>query len=141
MKGTVRELLLRRTVVIALVVLLVGVGVVAGVSILTKDPNPIQPAEGTLTNASDLTVDSQSLSYSGTDATAVDVVVNNTGTSDHTVDMHFRLEDNTGSKVESTTKTSITVTAGSTKTVTWTFSSSQTVNSFSKVEVTIEQTS
>lgn len=141
MESTVRELLRKRPVVIALVVLLVGVGTVAGVSILTNDPNPIQPAEGTLTNASDLTVDSQSLSYSGTDATAVDVVVNNTGTSDHTVDMHFRLEDNTGSKVESTTKTSITVTAGSTKTVTWTFSSSHTVNSFSKVEVTIEQTS
>lgn len=84
--------------------------------------------------------DAQALTYSGTSATGVDVTVNNTDSSSHTISIHFAIREADGTIVESTTETGISVGAGSTQTVTWTFSSEHAVDTFSKVEVTVEQT-
>lgn len=125
--------------VLGVVVLVSSAGTAAAMSILTKDPNPITAAEGTL-SSSPVTVDSQSLAYSGTNATGVDIVLNNTDSSSHTVTLHFALKTSDGTIVERTTITSQSVGAGSTSTITWTFSSEHSVDTFSEVEVTIEQT-
>lgn len=131
----------RRHLLVGLIgALVVSAGAAAAVSIITADPNPIAPAEGTLSGSSNITVDSQSLTYSGTDATGVDVVVNNTGSSGHTVTLHFVLEDSTGNEIENTTVSGVSVSAGSTRTVTWTFNNAHSVDTFSKVEVTVEVT-
>lgn len=130
----------RRQVATVLVVgLLASAGTATALAILTVDPNPITPAEGSL-SSSPVTVDSQSLTYSGTNATGVDVVVNNTDTADHTVDVHLALRTADGTLLESTTVSGQTVTTGATATVTWTFASSHSVDTFSTVEVTVEQT-
>lgn len=130
----------RRQVVTILVAgLLASAGTATALAVLTVNPNPITPADGSLTS-SPVTVDSQSLSYSGTNATGVDVVVNNTDTADHTVDVHLALRTADGTLLESTTVSGRAVTAGSTATVTWTFASSHSVDTFSTVEVTVEQT-
>lgn len=118
--------------------LLVSAGTAAAVTVLPRDPNPITAAEGTLAE-SPVTVDSQSLTYTGTSVTGVGVVVNNTDTVEHTVDLHFSLRKEDGTLVEQTTKDGTTLVAGSTKTVTWTFSSEHPVDTFSQVEVTVEQ--
>lgn len=125
--------------VLAIVALLASMGTAGAVTILTSNPNPITAAEGSLSSSS-VTIDSQSLTYSGVDVTGSDVVINNTDSSNHTVDLHLALRADDGTIVESTTNASISVEADSTKTVTWTFSSPHAVDTFSKVEVTVEQT-
>lgn len=130
----------RQVAIFLLIGMLSSAGTAAAVNILTKNPNPVTPAEGTL-SSSPVTIDSQSLTYSGTNATGVDLVVNNTDGSNHTVDVHLAIRKSDGTIVESTKKTSIGVSAGSTKSVTWTFSSEHAVDTFSRVEVTVEQTS
>lgn len=129
----------RRVIAVILGTLVVSAGTVAAVNILTKNPNQITAAEGSM-SSSPVTVDSQSLTYSGTNAASLDVVVNNTDTSSHTVDLHFALRKSDDTVVESTTKTSISVSAGATKTVTWTFNNEHAVDTFSQIEVTVEQT-
>lgn len=130
----------RQQITIFLIVaLLASAGTAAAVNILTKNPNPVSAAEGTL-SSSPVTIDSQSLTYSGTNATGVDIVVNNTDTGSHTIDIHIALRKADGTVVESTTKTGTSVSAGSTKSVTWTFSTEHPVDTFSDVEVTVEQT-
>lgn len=141
MHGIEVTLFTRRQVLVVVVVgLVASAGTAAAVSILIKDPHPITSAEGTL-SSSPVTIDSQSLTYAGTNATGVDVVVNNTDASSHTVDLHFAIRKSDGTLVESTTKTSINVNTSSTKSVTWTFSTERTVDTFAQVEITVEQTS
>lgn len=125
---------------LAVAVLLVSAGTAAAVTILTVNPNSVSPAEGTLSSSADVTVDSQHLSYTGVEVTALDVVVNNTGGSSHTVDLHVALRDSSGTVVESLTKTGVSVPAGSTTTVTVGFASAHRVDSFTDVEVTVEVT-
>lgn len=127
-------------VVLGAVAIVASAGTAAAVTIIVANPNTIAPAAGTLSGSPDLTVDSQSLTYSGTDATGLDVVVNNTGTSSHTVDLHFVLEDSTGTVIENATKTGVSIAGGSTSTVSWTFNSAHAVDTFSRVEVTVEVT-
>lgn len=128
-----------RAFVLAVVLLVVSAGTVAAVQVLTRNPNPVTAAEGSL-SSSPVTVDAQSLTYSGTDATGLDVTLNNTDTADHTTDLHFALRQTDGTIVEQTTVTGVTVGAGSTTTATWTFAAEHAVDTFSQVEVTVEQT-
>lgn len=128
----------RQVAALVVAILVTSTGAAAAVTVLVKNPDPIQPVEGHLMNAGDLTVDSQSLTYSGTDVTGLEVVVNNTGGNSHDVVLHFALRDSSGTLVDST-KQSKTISATSTRTVTWSFGP-YSVSSFSKVEVTIEQT-
>lgn len=130
----------RQTVALVVVALIVSAGTAAAVSILTVNPNPISPANGTLSSSADLTVDSQSLVYSGTDVTGVDIGVKNTAGSSHTVDVHVALVDSGGTTVATKTKSSVSVAASSTTTVSVTFASSQSVSTFTTVEITVEET-
>jgi hypothetical protein len=130
------------TTVLVSLALILGMGVaMAAVTIVQVDPNPIAPGEGQVQGSNDLSLESQSLTYSGTNATGVDVDVNNTAsTTDHTGDVHITVTDSNGNVLESTTKTSVTFTAGTVTTVSYTFSQERPVDSFSKLEVVVEET-
>lgn len=129
----------RHVAAFVVVATIASAGTAAAVDVLTENPNPITSAEGTL-SSSPVTIDSQSLTYSGTNATGVTIVANNTDGSTHTVDVHFALRKSDGTLVERTTKTGLSVGATSTTSVTWTFSTEHAVDTFSLVEVTVEQT-
>lgn len=129
------------TLVLVALVFILGMGVaVAAVTIVQVNPDPIAPGEGEVQGSDDLSIESQSLTYSGVNATAVDVVVNNTGTSDHTGDVHISIKDAAGTIVDSTTVSGEEFTGGQTTTVSYTFSEELPVDSFAKIEVVVEQT-
>ena len=125
--------------VIALVIV-VSAGTATAVTIVTIDANPIAPGTGTLSGSSDLTLDSQDLQYSGTNVTAVDVNVTNTAASDHTGDVYVALQDSSGNTVASENVTGQTFTGGATTTTTVSFSSEHAPDTFSRVEVNVEET-
>jgi len=129
------------TIAVALVALVVGAGfAAAAVTISQANPNKVAPGEGQVQGSTDMTIDSQSLSYSGVNATGVTVDVNNTGTSDHTGDVHISVKKSDGTIVDSKTYTGKTFTSGSVTSVTYTFASELPIDSFSKLEVVVEQT-
>lgn len=130
------------TFALVAIALIVGMGVAAAaVTIVQTDPNPIAPGEGTVKGSTDLSIDSQSLSYSGVNATGVDVTVMNGGSVDHTGDVHISVKTAGGTVVESKTFTGETFTGNSTaSTVSFTFSKERPVDSFADVEVLVEET-
>lgn len=131
----------RKTVLIVALVLLLSVGTAVAVTIITIDPNTIAPGEGTLSGSADLTLDSQSLTYTGNNVTGTDVAVNNTGTSDHEADVHYALRNTTSDTVvESGTVSAPTLTAGNVTTVSITFTDEHSVDTFDKLEINVEQT-
>lgn len=129
------------TIAIALVALFLGAGIAAAaVTITQNDPNPIAPGQGTVKGSQDLSIASQSLTYSGVNATGVTVDVNNTATSDHTADVHISVKKADGTIVESTTFTGKTLTASSVTSVSFTFTKERPVDTFADIEVVVEQT-
>lgn len=129
------------TFVLVSIALIIGMGVAAAaVTIVQVNPDPIAPGEGEVTGSNDLSLESQSLTYSGTNATGVDVIVNNTATGDHTGDVHITVKDGNGNVLESTTETGVTFTGGTTTTVSYTFTQERPVDSFTKLEVVVEET-
>lgn len=129
------------TIAVALVALVVGSGLAAAaVTISQANPNKIAPGEGQVQGSTDMSIDSQSLSYSGVNATGVTVDVNNTGTSDHTGDVHISVKKSDGTVVESKTFSGKTFTSGSVTSVSYTFPNELPIDSFSKLEVVVEQT-
>lgn len=119
----------------------VSAGIGAGVAVVTLGVSPIAPGTGTLAGSNVLTIQSQELQYTGNDVTAVNVTINNTDTSPHTVDIHLALRNTTaGTVVQSQTITGVTVPAGSTNTVQITLSPSVSVTEFDQIEVNVEQT-
>jgi hypothetical protein len=130
------------TIAVGLVALLVGGGLAAAaVTITQANPNKIAPGEGQVQGSTDMTIDSQSLSYSGVNATGVTVDVNNAGTTDHTGDVHISVKKADGTIVDSTTKSGQNFAGNGTVTsVSYTFSSELPIDSFSKLEVVVEQT-
>lgn len=121
--------------------LIIGMGIaMAAVTIVQVNPDRIVPGEGEVQGSNDLSLDSQSLTYSGTNATGVDVVVNNTGTSDHTGDVHITVKDANGQVLESDTQTGMSFKNGTTTTVSYTFTQERPVDSFTKLEVLVEET-
>lgn len=135
----------KKTVSLKFMAVIVALSLVAGsaaaVTIVTLSVDSIAPGAGTLSGSSNVDLDSQSLVYEGNNVTAVDVVVNNTDSgSSHTVDVHVALTDSSGTAVVSATNSSVSVAAGSTKTVTVSFSSAPGVDEFQESEVTAEET-
>lgn len=129
------------TFVLVGLALIIGMGIaVAAVTIVQVDPDPIAPGEGQVQGSDNLSLASQSLSYSGTNATGVDVDVDNAGSVDHTGDVHITVKDANGNVLESTTQTGVTFTGGQVTTVSYTFNQERPVDSFSKIEVVVEQT-
>lgn len=112
----------------------------AAVTIATLSPNSIAPASGTLQGDADLSVDSQELTYQGTNVTSTDVTVSNAGSASATIDVHVALKTSSGGLVESTTLASKSVASSSTATFTVSFSSNPGVDEFADVEVTVERT-
>lgn len=128
-------------IAILLAVVVISASVGAAVTIATLGVSPIAPGAGTLTGAEDLSIESQELQYSGSDVTAVNVTMNNTGTTDHTVDLYVALENTTSDTVvEEQTVTGVSVAAGSTNTTQVTLPNSVPVSEFDRVEVNAEQT-
>ena len=125
--------------VASIVVLSVVSGSAAGVAITTLTVNDIRPGSGTLSAASSISIDSQDLTYEGNNVTAVDVVVNNTGGSSVTVDIHVALKDSNGNKVDAKTVSGQSIGASSTATVTASMGNTPGVDEFQEVEVTVEQ--
>lgn len=120
---------------------LVSAGIGAGVTIVTLSVSPISPGAGTLTGSNVLSIESQELQYTGNNVTGVNVTVNNTDTSSHTVDIHVALRNTTsGTVVRETTLSGVTVSAGTAETFTVSLSPSVSTADFDKVEVNVEQT-
>lgn len=130
----------RNTVALILVVSLVSGGAAAAVTITTLDTNPVSPGAGSLSEASDLSINSTNLVYEGTNVTAADVTVNNSASADSTVNIHVALKTSTGTAAETQTLSGKTVTASSSATFNVSFSSTPGVDEFSDIEVTVEQT-
>lgn len=129
------------TIAIALAALLLGAGVAAAaVSITQANPTPIAPGQGQVQGSTDLSIDSQSLSYSGVNATGVTVSVNNTGSAEHTGDIHITVKASDGTVLESSTTTGVTFAAGSVTSHSFTFSQERPVDSFTNLEVVVEET-
>jgi len=124
---------------IVVLILLVSAGIAAAVTIVAINPNPISPGTGTLSGSNDLALDSQSLTYSGTNVTGVDVAINNTG-SVHTADVHIALKDSTGAVIATQTVSGANLPSATVTTVSVTFASEHSVDSFAELEVTVEQT-
>lgn len=105
-----------------------------------SETNSIVAVEGALSDSNDLTVDSQRLTYSGTEIQGVSVVVNNTGATHEGV-AHVALRDSSGSLVTAKSTSTQTFAGSDTTTVTVTFASAHSVATVSRVEATVEQTS
>lgn len=129
----------RSPVALLLAALVLSAGTAAATSMLVRDPAPVVPVTGSLSNSDNLTVDSQSLDYQGVDVTGVDVAVNNTAAVSHDVTLYVELENASGATVATAT-VSDTVAAGNVETVTASFAESYSVANVSRIEVTVEQT-
>lgn len=135
------ELSTPKAVAALVAISVVSAGVGAGVTIVTLGVSPVAPGAGTLTGSDVLSIDSQELQYSGNNVTAINVTVNNTDTTSHTVDVHVAMVNTTsGETVRTTTVSGVSIAANSTNTVTATISPSVSVGEFNKVEVNVEQT-
>lgn len=128
-----------------LVAVMLGVSVISAgvtaVAITTLSPSPVAPGAGTLTGSDVLSIDSQELVYTGNNVTDVNVSVNNTDTTSHTVDIHVALVNTTsGETVRAETVSGVSIAAGTVETVTVGLTNSISVDEFDKVEVNVEQT-
>lgn len=125
---------------IAIVALLVlGTGVAIGISMTALDFHPLEPGQGQVTDSA-LAIDSESLTYSGLDVTDVTLDVNNTDGSSHTADIYVDLVDSSGTSVASGSKTGVSISANTVKSVTVSMSPATNVTNFQDVKVRIEET-
>lgn len=126
---------------IVAVALLVGTGIAAAaVTIVQSDPNRVAPAEGSVQGSDNLTIDSQSLSYSGVNATGMTVDVRNTGSVDHTGTVHLSVKTADGVEVETATLSSETFNSNTVSSVSYSFSQERPIDSFHSLEVLVEET-
>lgn len=123
--------------VVAIVALLAA-GTVAAVTVTSLSFTPISPAEGQVTNSA-VQVDGSSITYSGLTATGVDVTLNNTDSVNHTVDIDVTVKDSGGIVQDSDSRTSVSITSGSTQTLSFTVNVG--VSNLAEVEVFVEEVS
>lgn len=128
---------LRIPVWVVAVVALLAAGTVAAVTVSTLSFNPISPAEGQVQNSA-VEVDSSSITYTGLTATQVNVTINNTDTTSHTVDVEVTVKDSGGAVQDSAAQTGVSIGAGSTQTLS--FGVSVDVTNLAEVEVFVEET-
>lgn len=126
---------------LVVVALLVGAGVAAAaITITNVDPNSVEAGQGQVQQSTNLTINDQQLTYAGVDVSGVNVTVDNAGTVQHTADVHLALKKSDGTIVATKTVTGQTLAASSATTVSVTLATAQSVDSFSSVEVVVEET-
>lgn len=123
--------------VVAVVVLLAA-GTVAAVTVGTLNFNPIEPAEGTVSNSADLSISSSDITYSGLTATQVNVTVSNSGGSSHGIAANLTVKDSGGTVLDSGSTTDSVPSGGS---VELSFNINVQVSNLAEVEILVEQTS
>lgn len=126
---------------VLMVVLVAVAGSAAALTVVNVDNNPLNPGSGAVQGSADLTLNSQSLVYSGTNVTATDVNVSNSVTTDHTGDIQVVLKDSTGTILETKGITGVTFTGSSDTVTTVTFASEHPMTDVAAIDVVIEQTS
>lgn len=124
------------------VVLLSVLGTAAATSVVvtTDSPDPITGVEGDLQASSNLTVETQTLQYEGTNVSAVNVTVNNTATSDVTGNLYVAIYDGNGDRLVSETRTGVTFAADAKTSKNVTLSTKPYIEDVVNVEATIEET-
>ncbi|WP_430504435.1 hypothetical protein [Haloparvum sp. PAK95] len=125
------------------VVLLSVVGTAAATSVVvTNDgPDPITGVEGDLQASGNLTVETQTLQYEGTNVSAVNITVNNTASTSVSGNIYVAIYDDTDSLLVSKTRTGVSFPGGKTSTHNVTLSSNPYIGDVVRVEATIEETS
>lgn len=123
-----------------MVVLVAVAGSAAALTVVNVDNNPLNPGSGTVLGSADMTLQTQSLVYSGTNVTATDVTVNNSATTEHTGDIQVVLKDSAGNTLETTEMTGVTFAAGSDTTTQVSFASEHPMADVAGIDVVIEQT-
>ena len=130
---------LRFTVIAFLVVLLLS-GAAVAVSVTSGLVSPVDVGHGEVTNSTTLIVESQRLTYTGTNVSGAAIVVNNTGTTDASSDISLTLKAANGAVVAQRTKTDVSITANGTTTVTISLSDSIERSSFFWWQITVTRT-
>lgn len=121
-------------------VLVISAGTAGATSMLVRSPNPIVPVEGSLSGSNDLTVDSQQLTYTGTEIDGLTVAVNNTAGTSHEGVVHIALRNSSGDLVAEQTTSTQTFSSNRVTNVSVTFANSHSVANVTRVEATVEQT-
>lgn len=130
---------LRFTVIAFLVVLLLsGVGV--AVSVTSGLVSPVDVGNGEVNNSTTLIVESQRLSYTGTNVSGAVIVVNNTGVTNVSSNITLTLKAANGSIVALETKPDVSITANGTTTVAITLSNSIESSSFFWWQISVTRT-
>lgn len=124
------------------VVLLSVLGTAAATSVVvtTDSPDPITGVEGDLQASGNLTVETQTLQYEGTNVSAVNVTVNNTATADVTGNLYVAIYDGNGDLLVSETRTGVSFAADSKTSRAVTLSTAPYIENVVTVEATIEET-
>ncbi|MGZ0748489.1 hypothetical protein [Haloparvum sp. AD34] len=124
------------------VVLLSVVGTAAATSVVvTNDsPDPITGVEGDLQASGNLSVETQTLQYEGTNVSAVNITVNNTATSDVTGNLYVAIYDSNGDLLVSETRTGVSFAADAKTSRAVTLSTNPYIENVVTVEATIEET-
>lgn len=124
------------------VVLLSVVGTAAATSVVvTNDsPDPITGVEGDLQASGNLTVETQTLQYEGTNVSAVNVTVNNTATSNVTGNVYVAIYDSNDDLLVSETRTGVSFAADAKTSKKVTFSTKPYIENVVTIEATIEET-
>lgn len=124
------------------VVLLSVLGTAAATSVVvTNDtPNPITGVEGDLQASGNLTVETQTLQYEGTNVSAVNITVNNTATSNVTGNIYVAIYDSNNNLLVSETQTGVSFAADAKTSRIVTLSTKPYIENVVTVEATIEET-
>lgn len=124
------------------VVLLSVLGTAAATSamVTTANPSPVTGVEGDLQASSNLTVETQTLQYEGTNVSAVNITVNNTAGSSVTGNIYVAIYDSTGALLVSETRTGVSFAANAKTSKTVTLSTNPYIENVVTVEATIEET-
>lgn len=103
---------------------------VSAVTVATLTMNPIDAGSGTLSESTNIVINSQSLTYEGNNVSSVDVDVKNTDSVSHTVDVYVAIKDSSDVTVTTGTITGESVSASSIKTIPVSLGSNPGVDQF-----------
>lgn len=140
MMGKLSQFNITSKAVMTIVLVCLMSATVSAVTVATLTVNPIDAGSGTLSESTNIAIDSQNLVYEGNNVTSVDVTVNNTDSTSHTIDLYVAVIDSADATVTTGTVTGASVSASSLKTVSVTLGTSPGVDEFQEVEVTVEET-
>lgn len=129
-----------RRIGIPLVAIVVfGAGTALGVTMTSMSFNPLEPAQGAVPDSS-LHIESETLSYTGLDATTATLKINNTDSVDHTGSVYLDVLDSSGTSVASANKTGVSFAGNGTLTTVALDFTDTNVSKIDSVEVRVEET-